>query len=72
MKAGNQKQLHRKLFYTYMLVVVLVAAGLMLLAVKAIQLRNYQVNTENAERIQTEAVDYLADASTVSGTALPV
>lgn len=67
MKAGNQKQLHRKLFYTYMLVVVLVASGLMLLAVKVLQLRNYQINTENAERIQTEAVDYLADASEVTG-----
>lgn len=67
MEVRTPRQLHRKLFYTYMLVVVLVAAGLTWFSIKAIQMRNYQVSRENSQRIHREAVDDISDAEEISG-----
>ncbi|MDO4274039.1 MAG: sensor histidine kinase [Eubacteriales bacterium] len=65
-EARNPRQLHRKLFYTYTVVVLIIAAGLMAYFVTAIRSRTIQANREEAARLQASAAEYISDADEIA------
>lgn len=62
----NPRQLHRKLFYTYTIVVVLIAAGLMTYFITSIRSRTLQASRNEAQRLQAAAADYLESADEIT------
>lgn len=65
MESRNPRQLHRKLFYTYTIVVVVIAAGLMAYFITAIRSRTIGASMEEAARLQASAVEYIANADEI-------
>lgn len=66
METRNPRQLHRKLFYTYTIVVVIISAGLMASFITSIRSRNLQSSMEEAQRLYTAATEYLSDADGIA------
>ncbi|MDC7288984.1 histidine kinase [Blautia schinkii] len=66
LQSRTPRQLHRKLFYTYTIVVILITTVLMAYFITTIRRRTLQANKDEAQRMQEAAADYLYDADKIT------